>query len=257
MNGLFDAAGLFVEIGVAGAFAELFAEGFEVNGARIKHMIDAMAEAGHFYFVGEIGFHFGDGVVGRFRFEQHLDDCFIGAAVERAFEGTDSRGNGGVDVGKSGGGDAGGEGGGVQLVIGMEDEGDIEDALHDLVGLLAGERIDEVGGVTEGRIARHDRLAIAQLVEGGDESGDARHELDGFGDIGVGGRIGREWIIETQQRDGCAKDVHGAGAFWDAFEKRGYLSGQIAFGYQLVLQRREFSLVGEAAVPEEENDLFK
>jgi hypothetical protein len=60
---------------------------------------------------------------------KHVDDAFIGAAVQRALQRADGGGDGGVHVAQGGGDDAGGEGGGVEAVLGVEDVGDVERAL--------------------------------------------------------------------------------------------------------------------------------
>src|SRR3981189_2102109 len=74
---------------------------------------------------------------------------FVGSAMEWALEGANGTGDGGVDVGEGGGNDAGGEGAGVELVVGVEDERDVEGAGGGVGGLLAVEHPEEVGGVRE------------------------------------------------------------------------------------------------------------
>ena len=58
--------------------------------------------------------------------QQQPHHALVGAAVQRALERADGAGNGGVDVGEGGGDDAGGKGGGVQFVVGVQNERDIE-----------------------------------------------------------------------------------------------------------------------------------
>jgi hypothetical protein len=59
---------------------------------------------------------------------EHLHGGLVGAAVEGALEGGDGAGDGAVHVGECAGDDASGEGAGVVVVLGVEDEGDIDDA---------------------------------------------------------------------------------------------------------------------------------
>ncbi len=64
--------------------------------------------------------------VGRADLLEHVDDRLVCASVQRTFERSDRRGDGGVDVGKCGGRDAGGKGRGVEAVVGMQDVGQVE-----------------------------------------------------------------------------------------------------------------------------------
>src|ERR1035437_3756513 len=231
---LFDLRRGFVEVDVAGAFADFFGEVGQVGGARIGSFVDAMAEAGDFYFVRQAIFYVLDGLGGRSGFEQHLDDVFIGAAVKGAFEGRDAGGCGGVDVGKRCGDYAGGEGGGVQFVIGVEGESDVEGSLHYFIGLVAGEGVEKVGGEAEAGIARDDRFPVAETIECRDDGRSLRHQLDGFGGVGLGRHVLGERIVQTQHRHGGAEDVHGRG-FTDLLQKRGDFPGDFAMGDQLFL----------------------
>ena len=70
------------------------------------------------------------------RLEQHLHDVLVGAAVQRALERADGRDDRRVDVGQRRGGHARGEGRGVQLVIGVQGQGDVEGALAIAFGRL-------------------------------------------------------------------------------------------------------------------------
>src|ERR1700736_1667885 len=97
--------------------------------ARIFGVVDAVTEAGDFFLLGEhlpdvfdrVGAGFFDGI-------EEAHGGLVGSAVKGAFEGTDGSGDGGVDVGEGGGDNAGGEGAGVEFVVGVEDESDVEGA---------------------------------------------------------------------------------------------------------------------------------
>ena len=159
--------------------------------AGIFGVVDAVAEAGDLLLLGEhlldvldgVGAGFVDGV-------EEAHGGFVGSAVERAFEGADGAGDGGVDVGEGGGDDAGGEGAGVELVVGVEDERDVEGAGGGVGGLLAVEHPEEVGGVGEALVGFDDGLAFADAVEDGDDHGDLRGEAEGLADVGVVGAVG-------------------------------------------------------------------
>uniref|UniRef100_E6QM64 Uncharacterized protein n=1 Tax=mine drainage metagenome TaxID=410659 RepID=E6QM64_9ZZZZ len=122
-----DLPGPVKPFGDARVFGELLAHATEMGGARVFGLVDAVSEAGDFFLVGEHLFDVLDGVSASLvDGEEHTHDGFVCPAVERAFEGADCAGDGGVNVRERGGDDASGEGGGIQLVVGVEDEGDVE-----------------------------------------------------------------------------------------------------------------------------------
>src|SRR5206468_7606841 len=75
-------------------------------------------------------------------------------AFERADPGHDRR----VQVGQRGGGDARGEGGGVELVVGVKDQRDVEGLGGQLRRLLAAQHAEEVGGQRELRRSEERRV---------------------------------------------------------------------------------------------------
>jgi hypothetical protein len=148
--------------------------------------------------------------------------------VERSFEGADGSCDGGVDVSKGGGDDTRGKGAGVEFVIGVEDESDVECAGGGLGRLLAVEHPEEVCGVREGVIGFDDGLALADAIEGGDDHGDLSGEAVGFADVGVVGGVSFVGIVEAEERGGGAEDLHGRGVGRDAAEEVNHLGVEVA-----------------------------
>src|ERR1035438_10269849 len=168
-----DGAGHLEPFGLAGIFAELFAHAAQVRGAGVFSLVDAMAKAGDFLFRGEHALdvfdRVGTGLVDGIEQAHH---ALVGAAVQRAFERADGAGNSGVDVGQCSGDDAGGEGGGVELVVGVKDEGDIEGASGGFGRLDAVEHPEKIGGVSEGAVGGNHFEAFAEAVVDGDDHGE-------------------------------------------------------------------------------------
>ena len=73
----------------------------------------------------------------------------------------------------------------VELVVGVEDESDVEGAVGGVGGLLAVEHPEEIGGVGKRLVGFDDGLAFADAIEDGDDHGDLRGEAEGFADVGV------------------------------------------------------------------------
>ena len=105
---------------------------------------------------------------------QHLDHLLVGAAVERPPEGADPGGDRGEEVGLAAPHHAHGRGAAVLLVVGVEDQEEVERPLEhrrDLVGLgrHREHHVEEVGAVGEVVLGIDERLADVFLVrEGGD-----------------------------------------------------------------------------------------
>src|SRR5271154_2112345 len=105
-----------------------------------------MSEARHFLLVGQ---HSPDVFQSLFlgsSGQQHFDHVFVSAAVQRTLQRSNRRSYGGVDVRQSRGRNASREGGSVQLMIGVQDQRDIEHMLHHVVRLLTCQRVEEIGG---------------------------------------------------------------------------------------------------------------
>ena len=213
------------------ALAEFFGHAAEVGRAGIFGVVDAMAEAGDLFLLGEhladvldwVGAGFVDGV-------EEAHGGLVGSAVEWAFEGADGSGDGGVDVGEGGGDDARGEGAGVELVVGVEDEGDVEGAGGGVGGLFAVEHPEEVGGVRESGVGFDDGLALADAIEDGDDHGDLRGEAVGLADVGVVRAVGFVGVVDAEEGDGGAEDLHGRGVCGDAAEEVDDLGVELAGG---------------------------
>ena len=119
--------------------------------ARIERFINAMADAHDLFLLREAFLHVGVHFVQRTDFLQHLDDAFIGAAVERAFRACRWR----VVMAeymslKRRDGDAGAERGGVHAVIGMEHVAQIHGAFLFRRRLFAIDQVKEIGGFARG-----------------------------------------------------------------------------------------------------------
>ncbi len=157
----------------------------------------------------------------------------VGAAVQRALQRADGAGDGGVDVGEGGCDDACGEGGGVQFVVGVQDEGDVESFFSRGGGLFAVQHPEEVGRVREGLIRRDHRLALANAVEEGDEHGDLRGEPVALAHIGLVGGVLFIRVVDAEQGDGGAQDLHRRGVLRDALQEVDDRSRHLAGGGQL------------------------
>ena len=122
-------------------------------------------------------------VVDRFQDAEH---GLIGAAVQRAFQGADRRGDRRVHVGKRRRDDPRSESGSIEFVIGMQDQRDIESALgsrrrrscHSACSRKFAACDSERSGSTT-------VLPFADAIIGGHNHGDLGSQPDGFVDVGV------------------------------------------------------------------------
>ena len=185
-----------------------------MGGAGVLGLVDAMAEAGDLLLGGQHAFdvldRIGAGLVDGVEQAHH---ALVGAAVQRALERADGAGDGGVDVGEGGGDDAGGEGGGVQFVVGVQDQGDVEGSGGGLGGLDAVEHPEEIGGVGERAVGRNNLKPFAQAVVDGHDHGDLRGQVVGLAHVGVVGVVFLVGVVKAERGDRGAQHFHGRGGW--------------------------------------------
>ena len=121
-----------------------FGDFLEIDGARIVRLVDRVTEAHDLLVFGELlldpRIHF-RGVAD---LDEIGDHTFVGAAMERAFEGGDRRRHCGVHVSQRRSGDDRGEGRRVHAMVGVKHEGRVEQAGRLRVGLRAVEHVKEI-----------------------------------------------------------------------------------------------------------------
>lgn len=140
--------------------------------ARIEHFVNPVTDTHDFFLTLKFPFDEGVDFIEVADVLEHVDYAFVGAAVEGAFQGSDGSGDRRIHVGKGGNSDASGEGGGVHTVVGMEDEGNIEDARRGVAGDLTVNEIKEMLSLTEiGAVGREFESVTEAMVGGDDDCG--------------------------------------------------------------------------------------
>jgi hypothetical protein len=135
----FDPLGQILDRLAIRAPHHLAAHPAEQLGADVAILVDAVAESHHHLFGGELLVHPGLGPIGRADVREHFQHLLVGAAVQRALEGSDGGRNSGMHVGAGGDDRASGEGGGIELMLGVEHERGAEDSDMRLRRRVAGE----------------------------------------------------------------------------------------------------------------------
>ena len=137
--------------------------------------------------------------------EQHLHHLGVGAAVQRPLERADRRDHRRVDVGERGGGHAPGEGRRVQLVIGVQRQRDVERLHGQGIRPVAGQHVEEVGGLAHRRIRRDRPAARLQPAPGGDDRAGLRGEPDGLAVLRLRrGVVGLGVVVRQGRRQASA-----------------------------------------------------
>ena len=168
-------------------------------GARIVVLVDAMAEADEPEAAGLVLGH-GDALLGRrpalVDLLEHLDDRHVGPAVQRPPEGADARGAGGEQVGLAGADHAHRRRAAVLLVVGVQDEDQVQGVLDlgvDLI-LLVGHRehhVQEIRAVAQRRVGIDERQAPGAAVGVGGDGAD-------LADDSSRGILERGWIVQVK-----------------------------------------------------------
>ena len=158
---------------------------------------------------------------------EHLDDGLVGAAVQRAPEGADAGGDGREEVGAAGGDHAHGGRGAVLLVVGVQEEDQVERAgdlrVHGVIDVgLREEQVQEVGAVIETRLRVHGRLAFLGAVGERGEGADLGDQHGGGGvELGqvMGTLVGAELrVVATEGVQRGGEHGHRVGVAGEAAE---------------------------------------
>src|SRR6266853_3478085 len=149
------------------------------TGARIVILVDAMAESHELDFAGFDALDEVGNFLDRANLHEHVQNFFVGAAVQRTVEGRDRRRRGGVGVHVGAADAADGVGGAVLLVVGMKDEQNVEGVLQGRVRSVfrfggAKEHVEKVARIAKfvvGIDERHAQsVAIRECRDGGNLS---------------------------------------------------------------------------------------
>jgi hypothetical protein len=186
-------------------------------GAGVAGLVDPVAEAHDPLLAGQGVLDPALGVLGGADLLQELPGFLVGPAVERALERADRRDRPRIDVREGRDRHPPREGRGVQLVLGVEDQREVERRPHGLGGDLPREHVEEIGGVVEVGPRRDRLLARGDAVERGDRGRDLREHPLGLADVGgvVGDRDGQVRVEVPHQAHRGSQHVHRVDALGD------------------------------------------
>jgi len=142
-------------------------------------------------------------------------------------------------------------------MVGMQHQRDVERLGGRLGWLFAVEHPEEVRRVRERGVRLHDLLALANAVEERDDHGDLRGEAEALADVGGvqhGLLVG---IVDGEQRDCRAEDLHRARGLGQAGEEFNHIVGELPRGRQLVREIIELRSRGQASIPKQKSRLFE
>src|SRR5437879_2517972 len=149
---------------LAHKFEDFVSDVLDDAGARIVILVNAMAESHELDFTGFDALDELGNFLYRADLHEHVQNFFIGAAMERAVERSDGRGGSavGIDVGAAHTAD--GVCGAVLLVVGMQDEENVERALQGRVRPVlrfgsAKEHVEKVARIAEVIVRINERHA--------------------------------------------------------------------------------------------------
>jgi hypothetical protein len=162
-----------------------------------------------------------------------------------------------MNVGQGGGDDAGGKGGGVQLVFGVQHQRHVQRLDGRFRGLDPVQHPQEVGGVVERAVGRHNLQALAQAVVDGHDHGDLRGQVVALAHVGVVGVVFLVGVVKAERGDRGAQHLHGRGRGGNAAQHVDDAEVQPPGQRQLRLELAQGELVGQNAVPEQVGGLLE
>src|SRR5437773_4470718 len=145
-HGVLDMLAHREPVRLVGALRQRLAEPLQDHGARVVGLVDAVSEPHDPLPPFEPAADLLLDVLVASDLGQQVHHLLVGATVQRALEGADGAGDGGVHVGQRGGDHARREGRRVHLVVGVQDQCNVERPRRLLVGPLTGQHPEEVRG---------------------------------------------------------------------------------------------------------------
>ena len=205
-----------------------------------------MAEAHDLFLLGQHPAHALVGGLGAVETLDQLHRRLVSTAVKRAAQGADSAGDGGVEIGQGCGDHPRGEGGGVEFVLGIKDQRDIEHAAMELRRRLVVQQVQEMPGHTV--IVGDGVDAHAILVETPPVQQHRRERREQpVSHVELARKIAFGLEVAEQGAAG-AQNVHRMGVARDGFQRRLERIGQPAQALEALHVGIELGLRRQAAV---------
>src|SRR6516164_2365402 len=141
-------------------------------------------------------------------FLKHVNDAFIGPAVERPLESGDRSRNRRVNIGQSRDRDPSAESRGIHPVLGMQNVSEVERLGLFLRGSLSIEQIEKMRGLTEILSNRRKVQSVTGSVKIRDDHSNLRGDTDSSASRSLQAIINRDRrIVKSQHRNPCAKNI--------------------------------------------------
>ena len=140
--------------------------------------------------------------------EEHVHHGLIRAAVQWAFKRADGAGDRGVHIGQRRRDHASCKGRGIQLMVGVQNQRDIEGLGRGFRRLLAAQHPDKIAGVGERFIGRDVLLSTPDTIPGGDDHGYLRRDRECLAQVVLAVDRFLVRVVEAECGDGCAQHLH-------------------------------------------------
>lgn len=147
----------------------------------------------------------------RRQLRKHLHDLRVGAAMQAAGESAYACGHASVHVRLRRDHLSAGKGRGIERMVGMEHQRDVQVARRLRVGLLSRELPEKVSGMSKRVIGGERFEAVSDPVPGRNNPCDPRDETEGLCDARFARLHGQIRVSHRQERHRCLKHIHGPG----------------------------------------------
>ena len=124
-------------------------------------------------------------------------------------------------------------------------------------GTFAGQRVQEICREAQIRVAGDHLLAVAQAVVGGDDRRGLRHQPDGFAVVGLRRHVLRRRVVQADSMETAVRSTSIVLALRCRLQEIHDRAGEFALRRQVFLQLVEFGLLGQPAVPKQEDDFLE
>ena len=222
----------------------------------VKHLVDPVADAHDFAFVGQFTFNKGVHFVDTANLLQHLDHPFIGTSVEGPLQRSNGGGDRRVHVAQRGDGHPRTEGGGVHAMVGMQHVTDIHRVGHFDRRTDPVDHPKKIGCFTQLGVGCHQRQALSGAMEIGRQDRNLGDQSKGLPPLGVHGVVVRRGIVASQGTHAGPQGVHWRAVLGEMGNQVDDPLGQLTITGQYLLELGEFLGTGKVIVQQQVDDLF-
>ena len=243
--------GQLIELGPACLGENMFRQLLKHRCPRVLDLVDAMAKAHDFLLVCHRVLEPGTSVRRAADFFEHVEDLFVGSAMQWSGKRADRRADNRVRIGQRRAGNPAAKSGGIHRVLGMQNQACVQHLAYGGRRFTLEQHPVEVGGVIE-VVARGDRvIAVPEPVKGSDDGWHFRDEANDRLPVALGVHHVASRVEHAHRSHAGLQGVHRVPGFREALDEVLQLVLDPPVVAELVVEVGQLALAGQLALEQQ------